>query len=76
MSPGMTATAHGAGGKPVSVFFSERTEMLAEGTVVKVISDREGEPSEARRKVVASIQDGPSKGLAGEMYRSDLRPGE
>jgi hypothetical protein len=76
ISPGMTATAHGEEGKPVPVFFSEKTELLPDGTVVKVISDSEGEPSEPRRKVVVSIQDGPSKGLAGQMYRSDLRPGE
>ncbi len=74
MSPGMTAVAHGTDGKPVPVFFSSKTELLSEGTVVKVISDGEGVPSEPRRKVLVGIQDGPSQGLAAQMYRSDLRP--
>jgi hypothetical protein len=52
-----------------------KTELLSEGTVVKVISDGDGDPSEPRRKVVVGIQDGPSRGLAAQMYRSDLRPG-
>ena len=76
MSPGMMVTAHGTGGNPIPAFFSSKTELLPEGTVVKVISDQEGEPSQARRKVVVGIQDGPSRGLAAQMYRSDLRPGE
>ncbi len=75
LSPGTTATTHGTDKKPVPVFFSETTELLPDGTVVKVIADGEGDPSEPRRKVIVSIQDGPSKGLAGQMYRSDLRPG-
>jgi hypothetical protein len=76
MSPGMTATAHGRDGKPVPVFFSNKTDHLPEGTVVQVISDGEGGPSEPRRKVVVGIQEGPSRGLAAQMYRSDLRPRE
>jgi hypothetical protein len=72
----MLATVHGPDDKPVPVFFSEKTESLPVGTAVKVISNGEGDPSEARRKVVVSIQDGPSKGLACQMYRSDLRPAE
>jgi hypothetical protein len=76
MSPGITATAHGTDGKPVPAFFNSKTELLSEGTVVKVISDGEGDPSEPRRKVVVGIQDGPSRGLAAQMYRSDLRPGD
>jgi hypothetical protein len=74
MSPGMMATAHGTGGKPVPAFFSSKTELLPEGTVVQVISDGEGDPSQPRRKVVVGIRDGPSRGLAAQMYRSDLRP--
>lgn len=75
IAPGMLATAHGPGDKPVPVFFSEKSELLPAGTVVMIISDVEGNPSEPRRKVVVSIQDGPSKGMAGQMLRSDLRPG-
>lgn len=76
MAPGVLATAHGPDEKPVPVFFSEKTEVLPVGTVVKVISDGQGGPSEPRRKVVVSIQDGPSRDLAAQMFRSDLRAGE
>jgi hypothetical protein len=76
MSPGMMATAHGTGGESVPAFFSSKTELLPEGTVVQVISDSEGDPSQPRRKVVVGIQNGPSRGLAAQMYRSDLRSGE
>ena len=76
MSPGTTATAHGKDGKPVPAFFSSKTELLPEGTVVQVISDGEGDPSEPRRKVVVGIRGGPSRGLAAQVYRSDLRPGQ
>jgi hypothetical protein len=76
MTPGMLATAHGADDKPVPAFFSSKTELLPVGTVVKVISDGEGNPSEPRRKVVVGIEGGPSRGLAAQMYRSDLRPKE
>jgi hypothetical protein len=74
MSPGITATAHGTDGKPVPAFFNSRTELLSEGTVVKVISDGEGDPSEGRRKVAVGVQDCSSRGLAAQMYRFDLRP--
>jgi hypothetical protein len=70
------ATAHGTGGKPVPAFFSGKTELLPEGSVVQVISDGEGDRSQARRKVVVSIRDGPSRGLAAQMYRTDLRPSQ
>ncbi len=76
MTPGITATVHGLDDKPVPVFFSEKTALLPVGTVVRIISDGEGEPSQPRRKVVVGIQDGPYRGLAALMYRSDLRPGE
>jgi hypothetical protein len=76
MSPGTMATAHGMGGKPVPAFFSSKTELLPEGTVVQVISDAEPDPSRPRRKVVVGLRGGRSRGLAAQMYRSDLRPGE
>jgi hypothetical protein len=76
MSPGMMAKAHGRDGKPVPAFFSGTTELLHEGTVVQVISDAEADPSQPRRKVVVGIRGGPSRGLAAQIYRSDLRPGE
>ncbi len=74
IAPGTTATAHGSDGKPVPAFFSSRIEFLPEGTVVQVIADREGDPSEPRRKVVVSIREGSSRGLAAQVSRSDLRP--
>ena len=70
---GSMASASGKDGTFVPVFFSGKTEQLPVGTRVRVIADQEGEPDQARRKVVVSIQAGPSQGLAGQMYRSDLR---
>jgi hypothetical protein len=69
---GTMASARGQNQTSVPVFFSGKTEQLPVGTRVRVISDQEGEPGQPRRKVVVSIQAGPSQGLAGQMYRSDL----
>ena len=74
LTAGSSAKAHGRDGKPVPVFFSGSTELLPVDTLVKVVADAEDKPSEPQRKVVVSIQSGPSQGLAGQMYRSDLYP--
>jgi hypothetical protein len=73
---GVMASAHGEDGTLVPVFFSGKTEQLPVGTRVRVIDDHEGDPGQARRKVVVSIQSGPLQGLAGQMFRSDLRSDE
>jgi hypothetical protein len=73
---GTMASAHGEDGTFVPVFFSDKTDQLPVGTRVRVIADQEGDPGQPRRKVVVSIQAGPSQGLAGQMYRSDLASDE
>ena len=70
---GTMASARGNDIASVPVFFSGGTQQLPVGTRVRVISDQEGDPNQPRRKVVVSIQAGPSQGLAGQMYRSDLK---
>jgi hypothetical protein len=73
---GMMASVHGGAGRSVPVFFSGKTEQLPVGATVMVIADREGDEAQPRRKVLVSLQSGPSRGLAAQMYRSDLRPSD
>ena len=61
-------------GKPVVVFFAASEESVAEGTVVRVVSDEEGTTKQVDRKVIVGFQDGPHSGLAALIRRSDLQP--
>jgi hypothetical protein len=75
IASGTVASVYGVTGQSVPVFFSEKTERLAVGSRVLVVSDREeDDPSRPDRKVVVSIQAGPWRGMAAQMNRSDLRP--
>jgi hypothetical protein len=71
---GTVVSVYGVSGQSAPVFFSEKTERLAVGSRVLVVSDQEDDPSRPDRKVVISIRDGPWKGMAAQMKRSDLRP--
>ena len=75
LEPGTLATVQGPDDRPVAIDFAAKTDLLPAGTVVRVISDREGDPSQARRKVMVSIQSAPSRGLGGQVDRANLRPG-
>ena len=61
-------------GKPVIVYFAASEESVAEGTVVRVVSDEEGTTKQADRKVIVGFQDGRHSGLAALIRRSDLQP--
>ena len=61
-------------GKPVVVYFAASEETVADGTVVRVVSDQEGTTQEPDRKVIVGFQDGPHSGLAALIRRSDLQP--
>jgi hypothetical protein len=71
IASGTVASVHGEAGQSAPVFVREKTERLAAGSRVMVVADREADPG---RKVVVSIQAGPWRGMAAQMYRSDLRP--
>ena len=73
LAQGSTARADRGDGAQVHVYFSQKTEQVPAGTRVQVLSDSEGEVSDARRKVVVGIQDGAFRGMAGQMERADLR---
>lgn len=75
LAAGSLATARGDDGGPVIAEFHAKSERLAAGTVVRVISDAVGDPGLPGRKVVVGIQEGPSQGLAALVNRADLRPG-
>ena len=75
MEPGTLATVRGQDDRPVAINFAAKPELLPAGTVVRVISDREGDPSQARRKVMVSIPSAPSRGLEDQFDRATLRPG-
>ena len=71
---GATVRAESTDGKPVVVYFAASEETVAEGTMVKVVSDEEGTTKQVDRKVIVAFQDGPHAGLAALIRRSDLQP--
>ena len=74
LDKGSDVRAASLDGKPVVVFFAASEESVAEGTVVRVVSDEEGTTKQVDRKVLVGFQDGPHSGLAALIQRSDLQP--
>ncbi len=76
LAQGAMARAYSPDRAPVRIFFADKVERAASGTRVRVLADAEGEAAGARRRVVVAVQDGAFRGMAGQMERADLRPGD
>ena len=68
------ARAKSPTGQPIVVFFAASEETVAPGTVIRVVSDQEGNVNQIDRRVIVGFSGGPHQGLAGQVRRSDLEP--